>query len=91
MPTPIDPEMADIQNEWHARNAFTSKWMIVAEPEGYSVHEHTINGVAPSTTYPTREAAAARLLQLLGIKEPVVPQSWPEHVQIGRIVDAEAP
>ena len=52
---------------------------------GYSVHEHTIDGVAPPYVYQTKEQAAARLLQILGIKHPVFPQNWPERVEIGAV------
>lgn len=79
---PIDPDIAVIQEEWFARNRYTHRWVIVAELVGYSVHEHSIDGVAPPTTYPTIELAAARLLQLLGIKQSVSPQTRPEIVEI---------
>ncbi len=37
----------------------------------------------PQSFYETKEQAAARLLQLLEIKEPISPQSWPEQVFLG--------
>lgn len=82
MMTPMDPEIATIQTEWLERNRLTTRWIIVAEPEGFSVHQHDCDGVAPSHVYQTKAAAAARLLQLLGLTEPVLPQSWPETVLV---------
>ena len=84
----MDKEIYDMQTEWLDRNRETSRWMIVRELDGWSVHLHTIAGVAPVTTYPTKEQAAARLLQSLDIDKPVKPQDWPESVGIGRIVEA---
>lgn len=81
----IDPEITAIQEDWLRRYRLAHRWMIVEGLDGFEVHDHTIDGVAPPTTYPTREQAAARLLQMLGLKEPVTPQSWPESVCIGTI------
>jgi len=81
----LDPEITSIQQEWLDRHRLAHRWMIAEDLDGFSVHDHTIDGVAPPSTYPTREQAAARLLQLLGIKEPVTPQNWPERVCIGSV------
>ena len=79
--------VSEIQEDWLERNRFTNRWVIVQEPEGYSVHVHSIHGVAPSKVYATKEEAAARLLQLLNIGLPVTPQDWPEKVEISFVSD----
>lgn len=60
-------------------------FMIEAADYGYRVHEFLPDGVAPQSDYDTPHEAAARLLQLMGIKEPVTPQDWPESVCISTI------
>lgn len=57
--------------------------LIVKHDYGYQVEQWLPAGVAPTSDYDTPQEAAARALQLLGIKEPVIPQSWPEVAQIG--------
>lgn len=86
----LDPEITKIQQDWQESYRLAHRWMITQEPDGsYSVHQHQIDGVAPASTYPTKEQAAARLLQLLGLKDPVTPQNWPESVCIGYIEDVD--
>ena len=63
----------------------TRRWLIAEINGGFEVHEWTHDGVAPWSFYPVPEAAAARLLQLMGIKHAIVPQSYPEEVCIGHI------
>jgi len=41
--------------------------------------------VHPTIAYPTKELAAARLLQMMDITAPITPQRWPEDVRIGSI------
>ena len=57
---------------------------LVKADYGWDVH-HTLasGGIAPTSSYDTAEEAAARALQLLGLKEPVTPQDWPEIAEIG--------
>lgn len=52
---------------------------------GYRVHQWTADSVMPTSDYDTPQEAAARAAQLLGIKEPVVPQNWPERACIGEV------
>jgi len=85
METELDPEITAIQDDFAKRYRLTRRWIIVDGLDGFEVHDHTIDGVAPPTIYVTRELAAARLLQLLGLQLPVTPQSWPEPVEIGHI------
>lgn len=80
----------NIQAEWNAGWRHKKRWIIVEDADGYSVHVHTIDGVAPPSTYPTKRLAASRLLQLLGIG-PVGPQDHPESVCIGRLETDEEP
>lgn len=80
-----DPEIPIIQREHEERLRETHRWMIAETDEGFEVHEWTADGVAPWSTHPVKEAAAARLLQLMEIKHAVVPQNFPEEVCIGRV------
>jgi len=57
--------------------------LIVKHDYGYQVEQWHPDGVAPTSDYDTAPEAAARALQLLKLKEPVTPQSWPEIAQIG--------
>lgn len=41
--------------------------------------------VHPTIAYPTKELAAARLLQMMEINGPITPQRWAEDVQIGTL------
>lgn len=84
-----DPEIVGMQTAWLERHRGAHRWIIVRDLDGWEVHEHTIDGVAPCSTYPTVEEAAARLLQLLGIKTLITPQSWPECVCISQIEPAQ--
>lgn len=68
-----DADIVQIQTEWLENYRATRRWIVVEELDGFSVHEHSIAGVFPSITYPTKEAAAARILQLLDLKQPVTP------------------
>ena len=59
--------------------------MIETSQNGYVVHQWSADGVAPQSTHKTPMEAVARVAQLMKITSPVVPQSWPETVQIGAI------
>jgi hypothetical protein len=83
--TDLDREVVAIQTEWLVEHRTHRRVMIAEEPAGWSVHLHTADGVAPPSIYPTAEQAAARVLQLLKIREPVTPQDWPEEVCIGTV------
>jgi len=80
-----------IQRQHEERLRLTRRWIIAETETGLEVHEWSADGVAPSSTYPIKEAAAARLLQLLGITHAIVPQSWPESVCIGTIETGDTP
>ncbi len=57
---------------------------IVKSDYGWNVEHVLASGnKSPTSEYDTAQEAAARALQLLKIKEPVTPQSWPEIAQIG--------
>ena len=86
----LDLEITAMQTDWLVDNRRKRRWIIVEEPDGvcFTVHEHSIDGVAPQIRKGTKEEAAARLLQCLGIHEPVTPQNWPESICIG-FVDTE--
>lgn len=80
----MDNEIAEIAREnreaWAGREVIA----IVKEADGYSVHHHTADSVAPSSSYPDKRLAAARVLQLLHVG-PVAPQSHPETACIGTV------
>lgn len=53
---------------------------------GWDVIEETSDGSRfPTTSYPNAAKAAARVLQLMELTQPVTPQDWPESVCIGFI------
>lgn len=81
----IAAEIEDIRQKNFARIATAHKsWMIVEIDGQFEVHVHTPHGIAPSSAYNSKRAAAARLLQLLQTG-PVAPQTWPEQVYIGSV------
>lgn len=57
--------------------------MILKRRDGFHVVQWLPDGLPPSSSYITAEEAAARACQLLGLRSPVTPQSWPETAQIG--------
>lgn len=82
--THLDAEVVSIQDEYHSKFRKLKRWIIVEAADGFTVHEWTVDGVAPPTTYPTARLAASRLLQLLKVG-PVGPQDHPEAVCVGSI------
>lgn len=75
----------EIKNEHIANLRKRDVIMIEKSDYGYRVHHWTPDGVAPQSDYDIPQEAAACVLQLLKITEPVKPQDWPERVCIGRI------
>jgi hypothetical protein len=59
-------------------------WIIEERGADFVIHNWSLGGVGPTSTYPTLRKAAARLLQLLHTG-PVAPQTWPEEVCIGSV------
>lgn len=87
-----DPwDIPTMQRAHEERLRETHRWIIAETDDGFEVHEWTVDGVAPWFTYPVKEAAAARVLQLLGIKHAIAPQSYPESVCIGYIKTEDHP
>ena len=81
-----DPwDIPTMQRAHEERLRETRRWIIAETEDGFEVHEWTVDGVAPWSTYAAPISAAARLLQLMGIKHAVVPQAYPEEVCIGFI------
>lgn len=76
-------EIAEIKREHFEAIKSRRVVMVVASDYGYDVEQWTPDGVAPTSTYDTAQEAGARALQLLGLKEPVKPQDWPEVIGIG--------
>jgi hypothetical protein len=81
----MDAELERIKDEHIANLRKRRAIMIETSDYGYCVHHWSPDGVAPTSDYDTPHEAAARALQLLGIKEPVKPQDWPEEACIGSI------
>lgn len=79
------PDIEEMQREHEERLRTTHRWMIAETGDGFEVHEWTDDGVSPWAVKETKEAAAARLIQLMGIRHAIVPQAYPEEVQIGYI------
>lgn len=77
-----EPDVEAIARENRERWAGKSVVAIVSQDGWLEVHEHSPAGVWPSTTYATPHEAIARAMQLLGIKEPVDPQNWPESAKV---------
>lgn len=80
----MDNDLEEIRDEHYARWRTRRIFVIEREDDGrWHVQQHAHDGVAPMSSYVTKEEAAARLLQIMLIKEPVTPQDWPEEVCIG--------
>ena len=79
----VEPEIRD-ENYASLRN----RDVIVIERAdyGWRIHDWKAGGgVFPSSDYDTPQEAAARALQLMGIRAPVTPQAWPEEFGIGSV------
>lgn len=55
--------------------------------DGFVLKQLDLDGetVLPWTTKPTAEGIIARLMQMMGVKEPVSPQDYPEQICLGEI------
>lgn len=84
----MDAEVEQIKNDSFADIKTRRVIMLVEADYGFDVRQWSPDGVAPTSSYDSAQEAAARALQLLGLKEPISPQDWPETVGIG---DAGAP
>lgn len=79
----MDAEVEEIKREAFADLKARRVIMLVEADYGFDVRQWTPDGVAPTSSYDTAQEAAGRACQLLGLKEPVKPQDWPETVGIG--------
>jgi hypothetical protein len=79
------PDIVAMQRLHEERLRKTRRWIISETDDGFEVHEWSVDGVAPWATKETAESAAARLLQLMGIKHAIIPQAYPEEVCIGHV------
>lgn len=87
----MDAEVEQIKKDRFEALQHREIVMLVKHDYGYQVEQWFPDGVAPTSDYDTPNEAAARALQLLGLKEPVTPQGWPEIAQIGNDPDAKPP
>jgi hypothetical protein len=85
------PDIPEIQRQHEERLRATRRWIVAETEEGFEVHEWSVDGVAPWAEKATKEEAAARLIQLMGIKHAIIPQAYPERVCIGSIVTKDEP
>ena len=77
-------EMDDIRQENFETLKGREVVMLIKVDYGWEVaHWLASGGIAPTTGYDTPQEAAARACQMIGLKEPVKPQDWPEIAQIG--------
>jgi hypothetical protein len=81
----MGPDIPEMQREHEARLRATTRWIIAETADGFEVHRWTIDGVAPWAVKETKEAAAARLIQLMDIRHAIIPQAYPEEVMIGTV------
>lgn len=79
----MDAEIEQIKTEHFEALRGRKVILIVKTDYGWEIETWSPEGVAPTSAYDTPQEAGARALQLLGLKEPVTPQSWPETAQIG--------
>lgn len=87
----MDAEVEQIKKDHFEALRLREVVMLVKHDYGYQVEQWFPDGVAPTSDYDTPQEAAARALQLLGIKEPVKPQDWPEIAQMGGDPTAKPP
>lgn len=79
----IEPEIRD---ENYARLRNRDVIVIERGDYGWRVHEWKASGsVAPALDYDLPEEAAARAMQIMGLTDPVTPQSWPEEIGLGKL------
>lgn len=81
-----------IRELWEEANtsalyAMAPEFTIRQTADGWEVCQRDGRSVYPSCVKATKEGAAARLLQLLGIATSIAPQTWPERVCIGHVVE----
>lgn len=79
----FEQEIAAIKTEHFSALAKREVILIVRHDYGYQVEHWLPDGMAPTSSYDTPCEAAARALQLMGIKAPIHPQDRPEVAQIG--------
>lgn len=87
----MDAEVEQIKQDRFAALKSREVVLLVKHDYGYQVEKWFPDGVAPTSDYDTPAEAAARAMQLLGLKEPVKPQDWPEIAQIGGDSNAKPP
>lgn len=87
----MTPDIPEMQREHEDRLRATSRWIIAETEDGFEVHWFTADGVAPMGNKTTKEDAAARLLQLMGISHAIIPQSYPDGVCIESITSEDTP
>lgn len=80
-----DWEISTIKDEHIVNIREREVFMVVRSDYGWRTEWWTKDSVAPQSEYDTPHEAVARILQLMGIKETVKPQDWPEDICIGRI------
>lgn len=86
----MDAELTRCKDEQAARLRDKRVIAIVETDGKFVVEQWSDDSVWPTHDYPTKQKAAARVLQLLGIG-PVAPQTWPEETCLGSITLEDTP
>lgn len=91
-PRPSGDDVSQIKQAYFHWMKDRASILIIKSDYGFEVAQWLeTGGVAPTSNYDTAQEAAARVLQLLKIKEPITPQTWPEIAQIGGPPSAPPP
>ena len=59
--------------------------LIETIPGHWMIRESTKDSVCPPTVKPTTLEMVARVAQIVGLKEPVLPQNYPEQICVGEV------
>jgi hypothetical protein len=63
--------------------------LIETIPGHWMIRESTKDSVFPPTVKPTTKEMVARVAQIVGLKELVEPQNYPEQICVGEITEDE--
>ena len=81
----MDKVVEEIRDEHYARIRQRDCYLIEKTDYGFKVHDWSADGIGPSFDYDTPQEAVARVAQIIGLTEPVMPQNWPQPVCVGTI------
>ena len=64
--------------------------LIETIPGHWMIRETTKDSVFPPTVKPTTKEMVARVAQIVGLKDPVEPQNYPEQICVGEVTMEES-